>query len=662
MVCDRCGVEVTVSRVRRDRMGHIELAVPVSHIWFLKSMPSRLGLLLNMTAKSLERVLYYEQYMVTDPGNTPLEEKQLLSDKEYREAQDEFGDDFEAKMGAEAVRDVLGRLNLEDELEELYDQMHETNSKQIKKKLASRLKVTQGFLNSEASPEWMILDSIPVIPPDLRPLVPLEGGRFATSDLNDLYRRVINRNNRLKNLLQLKTPDVIIHNEKRMLQEAVDALFDNGRHGRAITGSGNRALKSLSDMLKGKQGRFRQNLLGKRVDYSGRSVIVIGPELKLHQCGIPKKMALILFEPFIIRRLKELGFVHTVRGARKMIESRSPEVWDILEEVTKGHPVLLNRAPTLHRLSIQAFEPVLIEGNAIRVHPLVCTPYNADFDGDQMAVHVPLSVEAIMEAKLLMMATHNIFSPSSGKPILTPSQDIVLGSYFLTMEPKSGAPSDDKKLPLIGSLEEALSALQEEVLTLHDWIDLKNPDNGKETQFGVSKRNVIRTTVGRVLFNTIWPEELGFFNAPALKGDLGDLILSTFRTQGKDETIEALDRLKEMGFDMATKAGISIGIFDMIIPPEKKKRIAVARKEIDKIEDQFRKGIITRGERHNKIIDVWTTATDDIAKEVFKSLDDNLGKDTINPVYLMMDSGARWKSSASETVVWDARPDGKTIR
>jgi len=641
VVCDRCGVEVTVSRVRRDRMGHIELAVPVSHIWFLKSMPSRLGLLLNMTAKSLERVLYYEQYMVTDPGNTPLEEKQLLSDKEYREAQDEFGDDFEAKMGAEAVRDVLGRLNLEDELEELYDQMHETNSKQIKKKLASRLKVTQGFLNSEASPEWMILDSIPVIPPDLRPLVPLEGGRFATSDLNDLYRRVINRNNRLKNLLQLKTPDVIIHNEKRMLQEAVDALFDNGRHGRAITGSGNRALKSLSDMLKGKQGRFRQNLLGKRVDYSGRSVIVIGPELKLHQCGIPKKMALILFEPFIIRRLKELGFVHTVRGARKMIESRSPEVWDILEEVTKGHPVLLNRAPTLHRLSIQAFEPVLIEGNAIRVHPLVCTPYNADFDGDQMAVHVPLSVEAIMEAKLLMMATHNIFSPSSGKPILTPSQDIVLGSYFLTMEPKSGAPSDDKKLPLIGSLEEALSALQEEVLTLHDWIDLKNPDNGKETQFGVSKRNVIRTTVGRVLFNTIWPEELGFFNAPALKGDLGDLILSTFRTQGKDETIEALDRLKEMGFDMATKAGISIGIFDMIIPPEKKKRIAVARKEIDKIEDQFRKGIITRGERHNKIIDVWTTATDDIAKEVFKSLDDNLGKDTINPVYLMMDSGAR---------------------
>ena len=641
VVCDRCGVEVTVSRVRRDRMGHIELAVPVSHIWFLKSMPSRLGLLLNMTAKSLERVLYYEQYMVTDPGNTPLEEKQLLSDKEYREAQDEFGDEFEAKMGAEAVRDVLSRIDLEDELEDLYEQMHETKSKQIKKKLASRLKVTQGFIKSGASPEWMILDSIPVIPPDLRPLVPLEGGRFATSDLNDLYRRVINRNNRLKNLLQLKTPDVIIHNEKRMLQEAVDALFDNGRHGRAITGSGNRALKSLSDMLKGKQGRFRQNLLGKRVDYSGRSVIVIGPELKLHQCGSPKKMALILFEPFIIRRLKELGFVHTVRGARKMIESRSPEVWDILEEVTKGHPVLLNRAPTLHRLSIQAFEPVLIEGNAIRVHPLVCTPYNADFDGDQMAVHVPLSVEAIMEAKLLMMATHNIFSPSSGKPILTPSQDIVLGSYYLTMDPKENKPEDDKRLPLIASLEEALSAMQEGVLGLHDWIDLSNPDKGKDTQFGISKKSVIRTTVGRVLFNTIWPEQLGFFNAPALKGDLGNLILETFRILGKSETIEALDRLKEMGFDMATKAGISIGIFDMIIPPEKQQRIEVARKEIDKIEDQFKKGIITRGERHNKIIDVWTTATDDIAKEVFSCLDDNLGKDTINPVYLMMDSGAR---------------------
>ena len=641
VICDRCGVEVTVSRVRRDRMGHIELAVPVSHIWFLKSMPSRLGLLLNMTAKSLESVLYYEQFMVTDPGGTPLEEKQLLSDKDYREACDEYGDEFEAKMGAEALRDILENMDLEDELEELYEQMHDTKSKQIKKKLSNRLKIIQGFITSGAKPEWMILEAVPVIPPDLRPLVPLEGGRFATSDLNDLYRRVINRNNRLKNLLQLKTPDVIIHNEKRMLQEAVDALFDNGRHGRAIMGSGNRALKSLSDMLKGKQGRFRQNLLGKRVDYSGRSVIVIGPELKLHQCGIPKKMALTLFEPFIIRRLKELGFVHTVRGARKMIESKSPEVWDILEEVTKGHPVLLNRAPTLHRLSIQAFEPVLIEGNAIRIHPLVCTPYNADFDGDQMAVHVPLSLEAIMEAKLLMLATHNIFSPSSGKPILTPSQDIVLGSYYLTMTPRGGVPAEDVRLPLIDSLEEALTAMHEGALKLHDWIDLRNPDKGKETCFGITGRSVIRTTVGRVLFNTIWPEELGFFNDPALKGSLGDLILETFRLKDKDETIESLDRLKELGFEMATKAGISIGVFDMIIPSDKQEQIAKARKELDKVEDQFKKGIITRGERHNKIIDVWTNATDEIAKAVYTSLEENQGKDTINPVFLMMDSGAR---------------------
>ncbi len=392
VVCDRCGVEVTVARVRRERMGHIELAVPVTHIWFLKSMPSRLGLLLDITAKNLERVIYYENYMVTDPGKTALEEKQLLTEQEYQQALEEYGDDaFSALMGAEAVRDVLAKMDLPSVAVELREQMMATRSKQIKKKLAKRLKVIQGFMDSQARPEWMVLEVLPVIPPDLRPLVPLEGGRFATSDLNDLYRRVINRNNRLKNLLQLKKPDVIIHNEKRMLQEAVDALFDNGRHGRAVTGAGNRPLKSLSDMLKGKQGRFRQNLLGKRVDYSGRSVIVIGPELKLHQCGLPKKMALVLFEPFIIRRLKELGFVHTVRGARKMIEKRSPEVWDILEEVTKGHPVLLNRAPTLHRLSIQAFEPVLIEGDAIRVHPLVCTAYNADFDGDQMAVHVPLS-------------------------------------------------------------------------------------------------------------------------------------------------------------------------------------------------------------------------------------------------------------------------------
>ena len=432
VICDRCGVEVTLSRVRRERMGHIELAVPVSHIWFYKCMPSRIGLMLDMSSRQLERVIYYEDYIVIDPGQTQLQKTQLLNEQEYREAQEQYGDTFVAGMGAEAIKMLLSQIELRTLNAELEESMNNTKSKQIRKKLAKRLKLIQGFMNSHSRPEWMILDVLPVIPPDLRPLVPLEGGRFATSDLNDLYRRVINRNNRLKNLLQLKTPDVIIRNEKRMLQEAVDALFDNGRHGRAVTGAGNRPLKSLSDMLKGKGGRFRQNLLGKRVDYSGRSVIVIGPELKLHQCGLPKKMALVLFEPFIIRRLKELGYVHTVRSAKKMIERQTPEVWDILEEVTKGHPVLLNRAPTLHRLSIQAFEPMLIEGEAIRIHPLVCTAYNADFDGDQMAVHVPLSVEAQMEARLLMLAPNNIFSPSSGKPITTPSQDIVLGCYYLT--------------------------------------------------------------------------------------------------------------------------------------------------------------------------------------------------------------------------------------
>ena len=642
VVCDRCGVEVTVARVRRERMGHIELAVPVSHIWFLKSMPSRLGLLMDMTARNLERVIYYENYMVIDPGKTPLETKQLLTEQEYIQAQDEYGEDaFVAKMGAEALRDVLQSLNLSAEIDELHEQMHGTRSKQIKKKLAKRLKVIQGFMESDTRPEWMVLDVLPVIPPDLRPLVPLEGGRFATSDLNDLYRRVINRNNRLKNLLQLKTPDVIIHNEKRMLQEAVDALFDNGRHGRAVTGAGNRPLKSLSDMLKGKQGRFRQNLLGKRVDYSGRSVIVIGPELKLNQCGLPKKMALVLFEPFIIRRLKELGFVHTVRGARKMIEKKSPEVWDILEEVTKGHPVMLNRAPTLHRLSIQAFEPTLIEGDAIRLHPLVCTAYNADFDGDQMAVHVPLSVEAIMEAKLLMLATHNIFSPSSGKPILTPSQDIVLGTYYLTTEPKV-KPTADQHLPLLTSHEEVLLAeATREDFGLHTWIQYVNPDYGRDTIFGNKEKKIIRTTVGRVLYSQIWPEKLGFINFPVTKKKLGDLIMNTYRTVGKRDVIPVLDALKELGFKIATRAGISIGIGDMIIPEAKKDIIKVARKKIDEVEAQYRKGIITTGERYNKIIDIWTGATDQIANAVFKSLDENEGRDVVNPVYLMMDSGAR---------------------
>ncbi|MBT4224324.1 MAG: DNA-directed RNA polymerase subunit beta' [Opitutae bacterium] len=641
VICDRCGVEVTLSRVRRERMGHIELSVACTHIWFLKSMPSRLGLMLDMTAKSLERVIYYENYMVTDPGKTPLENKQLLTEGEFLQACDEYGDDaFVAKMGADALLESLEQIDLDATVIDLQEQLDSTRSKQTKKRLSKQMKLAQGFLHSGTHPSQMVLRVLPVIPPDLRPLVPLEGGRFATSDLNDLYRRVINRNNRLKNLLQLKTPDVIIHNEKRMLQEAVDALLDNGRHGRAVTGAGNRPLKSLSDMLKGKQGRFRQNLLGKRVDYSGRSVIVIGPELKLHQCGLPKKMALSLFEPFIIRRLKELGFVHTVRGARKMIERKTPEVWDILEEVTEGHPVLLNRAPTLHRLSIQAFEPVLIEGDAIRVHPLVCTAYNADFDGDQMAVHVPLSVEAVMEAKLLMMATHNIFSPSSGKPILTPSQDIVLGSYYLTLQPKS-EPKKNARIPFIAHLNEVLLAQADGVLKKHDWIDFLNPDCGKETFFGNSHGKVIRTTVGRVIFNSIWPDEIGFFNNPATKGKLGDLILQTFNHCGKDATIHVLDLMKDMGFRHATGAGISIGIDDMIIPGDKPQVVQRARKEIDKVEEQYRQGIITPGERYNKIIDIWTGATDEISEAVFKGLLGNEGREEVNPVYLMMDSGAR---------------------
>ena len=640
-MCDRCGVEVTIARVRRERMGHIELAVPVAHIWFLKSMPSRLGLLLDMTARSLERVIYYENYMVVDPGKTPLEPKQLLTDTEYRQALDEYGDDsFVAKMGAEAVREALKGMDMAATVAELQEQMRATRSKQIKKKLSKRLKVIQGFIHSKSRPEWMVLEVLPVIPPDLRPLVPLEGGRFATSDLNDLYRRVINRNNRLRNLMQLKTPDVIIHNEKRMLQEAVDALFDNGRHGRPVTGAGNRPLKSLSDMLKGKQGRFRQNLLGKRVDYSGRSVIVIGPELKLNQCGLPKKMALVLFEPFIIRRLKELGFVHTVRGARKMIEKKSPEVWDILEEVTKGHPVLLNRAPTLHRLSIQAFEPVLIEGEAIRVHPLVCTAYNADFDGDQMAVHVPLSLEAVMECKLLMMSTNNIFSPSSGKPILTPSQDIVLGAYYLTIEPRR-KPTKEQRVPMLSGLQEVLYAKADGALKMHDWVDIPNPDFRRETVYGHAEKKLVRTTVGRVIFNQIWPKGLGFINFPVPKSKLGDLILNTYKVAGDTVTVEMLDKLKELGFQTAFQAGISIGIDDMIIPEDKKDIVADSRKKIAEVEAQFNKGIITDGERYNKVVDIWTGATDKIAKAVFSKLENNEGKTEVNPVYIMMDSGAR---------------------
>ncbi len=665
VVCDRCGVEVTLSRVRRERMGHIDLAVPVSHIWFFKCMPSRIGLMLDMTARSLERVIYYEDYMVIDPGNTPLQKHQLLSESEFREARETYGADaFTAKMGAEGVREGLSLLDLQKNVEELQQAMTETKSKQIRKKLAKRIKLFQGFMHSRSRPEWMILTVLPVIPPDLRPLVPLEGGRFATSDLNDLYRRVINRNNRLKNLLQLKTPEVIIRNEKRMLQEAVDALFDNGRHGRPVTGAGNRSLKSLSDMLKGKSGRFRQNLLGKRVDYSGRSVIVIGPELKVHQCGLPKKMALVLFEPFIIRRLKEKGFVHTVRSAKKLIERQSPEVWDVLEEVTKGHPVMLNRAPTLHRLSVQAFEPVLIEGEAIRIHPLVCTAYNADFDGDQMAVHVPLSVEAQLEAKLLMMAPLNIFSPSSGKPIMTPTQDITLGCYYLTAEPRR-AKKDGERLMLFGSKSEILFVHADGALKTHDRILLANPDRGQETVYGDAKRTVIETTVGRVIFSEIWPLELGFYNKPAGKSQLGDIIWNCYKHCGHEKTILALDRLKEVGFREATRAGVSIGIEDMIIPKEKDQEISVAQKQIADVEKQYRKGIITPGERYNKIVDIWTHCTDQISNVMIRTLETNMGKREYNPLYLMVDSGARGNKAQVRQLAGVrglmAKPDGSII-
>jgi DNA-directed RNA polymerase subunit beta' len=647
VVCDRCGVEVTLSRVRRERMGHIELAVPVSHIWFYKCMPSRIGLVLDMSARQLERVIYYEDYIVTEPGNTPLERGQLLTETELRDAEEAYGEDtFRAGMGAEAVQDLLKQIDLADLAVKLEQDLGATRSKQNKKKLSKRLKITQGFAASKSRPEWMIQTVLPVIPPDLRPLVPLEGGRFATSDLNDLYRRVINRNNRLKNLLQLKTPEVIIRNEKRMLQEAVDALFDNGRHGRAVTGAGNRPLKSLSDMLKGKGGRFRQNLLGKRVDYSGRSVIVIGPDLKLNQCGLPKKMALTLFEPFIIRRLKELGYCHTVRSAKKMIDRKTTEVWDILAEVTKGHPVMLNRAPTLHRLSIQAFEPKLIEGEAIRVHPLVCTAYNADFDGDQMAVHVPLSVEAQMEARQLMLAPNNIFSPASGRPITTPSQDIILGSYYLSWAPVRTQKDREKQehLPLFENSSEVEFAIAARKVKYHSWIRVRNPDFGKDTVYGDKESKIIETTPGRVRFNEIWPQGLGFINKNVTKKVMGDIIWRCYQVGGKKKTVETLDELKSLGFKEASRSGASIGIVDMVIPEEKPEIIGKAYEEVEKVTKQYRNGVITDGERYQKVVDIWTQATDQIANKLYSKLEHNDGKG-LSPLFMMVDSGARGNKS-----------------
>ncbi len=604
IICEKCGVEVTLSKVRRERMGHIELASPVAHIWFLKSLPSRIGLLLDMTLKDLERILYFENFVVTESGLTPLKMRQLLNEEEYLDAQDEYGgDNFTALIGAEAMKAMLSALDMEEERATLRIELKETNSEAKRKKFVKRLKLVEAFINSGARPEWMILDVVPVIPPELRPLVPLDGGRFATSDLNDLYRRVINRNNRLKRLIELRAPDIIVRNEKRMLQEAVDALFDNGRRGRVITGANKRPLKSMSDMLKGKQGRFRQNLLGKRVDYSGRSVIVVGPELKLHQCGLPKKMALELFKPFIYSKLELYGMATTIKAAKRMVEKGRPEVWDILEEVIREHPVLLNRAPTLHRLGIQAFEPVLIEGKAIQLHPLVCTAFNADFDGDQMAVHVPLSLEAQLEARVLMMSTNNILSPANGKPIIVPSQDIVLGLYYLTMDGEN-EPGEGQVFGDMGEIEHALSA---GTLTLHAKIKARY---STVDEAGNPIVPVVDTTPGRMILAEVLPRHpavpFSMINRLQTKKEITEIIDVVYRHCGQKETVIFCDRMMALGFNHACKAGISFGKDDLIVPPSKNKLIDEAQAEVKEFERQYQDGLITRGEKYNKVVDVWS--------------------------------------------------------
>jgi DNA-directed RNA polymerase subunit beta' len=671
VVCEKCGVEVIQSKVRRERMGHIDLAAPVAHIWFLRSLPSRIGTLIDMTLKELEKVLYFECYVVTDPGETPLTHKELLTERKYREAREQYGDSFKAGMGAEAIRQMLSELALDELAGELRAEMKTTASEARRKKVAKRLKVVNAFRESGNRPEWMILTILPVIPPDLRPLVPLDGGRFATSDLNDLYRRVINRNNRLKRLIELNAPDIIIRNEKRMLQEAVDALFDNGRRGRAITGPSKRPLKSLSDMLKGKSGRFRQNLLGKRVDYSGRSVIVVGPELRLHQCGLPKKMALELFKPFIYSKLEERGYVTTIKSAKKMVEKEGKDVWDILDEVIREHPVLLNRAPTLHRLGIQAFEPVLIEGKAIQLHPLVCVAYNADFDGDQMAVHVPLSIEAQVESRALMMSTNNILSPASGKPIIVPTQDMVLGLYYMTRE-RPLARGEGK---FFSSPAEVRIAYDHGEVDLHARITVRMPlsktddqshlfDEIEDGRAGAAatrdKRAAaavpierIETTVGRVLMYEVVPPMVAFadVNRTMKKKELGNLIDLVYRRAGNKATVIFADRLKDIGFEFATRAGISISIKDMTIPPQKAQLLQGAQNEVAEIQKQYNNGVITDGERYNKVVDIWAEVQDQIGSAVIKGLSTEVyGKDekgveisgpSFNPIFIMADSGAR---------------------
>lgn len=639
IVCDRCGVEVTRSKVRRERMGHIELAAPVSHIWYFKGIPSRMGLLLDMSPRVLEKVLYFASYIVIDPGDTELGEKQLLSEKEYREALEKYGNRFRCGMGAEAVKELLQKIDLDKLAEELRAQIKESTG-QKKIRAIRRLEVVEAFRKSGNKPEWMILEVIPVIPPELRPMVQLDGGRFATSDLNDLYRRVINRNNRLKRLLDLGAPDIIVRNEKRMLQEAVDALIDNGRRGRPVTGPGNRALKSLSDMLKGKQGRFRQNLLGKRVDYSGRSVIVVGPELKMYQCGIPKEMALELFKPFVMKKLVNDGYAHNIKSAKRMVERIRPEVWDVLEEVIKEHPVLLNRAPTLHRLGIQAFEPVLVEGRAIKIHPLVCTAYNADFDGDQMAVHVPLSAEAQAEARFLMLSVNNMLKPTDGKPVVSPTQDMVLGIYYLT----AYIPGEKGEGSIYKDYEEMLMAYQIGAVGLHAKVKVRVV---REFQ-GEKVIDIIESTVGRFIFNDAIPQDLGFVdrsvreNACKLEIDqlvdkkvLGKIIDRVYRKCGSTQTAIVLDMIKELGFRFSTQGAITISVSDMVIPREKVELLSRADEEVDTIEKQYRRGLISEEERYEKVIETWTRATEEVTEALMKSLD------PLNPIFMMANSGAR---------------------
>lgn len=675
VICEKCGVEVTLSKVRRDRMGHIELASPIAHIWFLRSLPSRIGLLLDMTLRDIERILYFEAYVVIDPGMTQLERGQLLSDEAYYDAIEEYGDEFDARMGAEAIQELLRAINVETEIIKIREDIASTSSEAKLKKLTKRLKLMEAFLSSGNKPEWMVLTVLPVLPPDLRPLVPLDGGRFATSDLNDLYRRVINRNNRLKRLLDLNAPDIIVRNEKRMLQESVDALLDNGRRGRAITGSNKRPLKSLADMIKGKAGRFRQNLLGKRVDYSGRSVIVVGPTLRLHQCGLPKKMALELFKPFIFSRLQIQGQASTIKAAKKMVDREDAAVWDILEQVIREHPVLLNRAPTLHRLGIQAFEPVLIEGKAIQLHPLVCTAYNADFDGDQMAVHVPLSLEAQLEARSLMMSTNNILSPANGEPIIVPSQDVVLGLYYLTRS-KVNARGEGMVFADINEIHRAYESGSVELQAkVRARIKEYLPDPEAEGEYKLNIR-LAETTVGRALLSEVLPKGMSFdlVNRTMNKKAISSLINTCYRDVGLKATVIFADQLMYTGFSYATKSGVSIGVNDLVIPKEKTDIITQAEEEVGKIQAQYSSGLVTQGERYNKVVDIWSRTNDQVAKAMMNELSTESVKDSkghkvqqesFNSIYMMADSGARGSAAQIRQLAGMrglmAKPDGSII-